>query len=149
MIWLINNHRSWTLVFNPLHAKLLKGLCGCMTAILRRYKSVDWTLTRHFIFNLGPLDALQTLHNHAAIVLTTISPPGASAPRELCYCIVSVVILYIYLWVASVNCYCLTQLGSVTVQPFSCILMSDYPFNVTWLVLPTGCVKVLRVNMQL
>ena len=57
---LINNHRSWTLVFNPLHAKLLKGLRGCVKTILRRYKSVEWTLTRHFLFALGPLAALQT-----------------------------------------------------------------------------------------
>ena len=74
-----------------------------MTAILWHYITVDLTLNCHSSFVHGPLAALQILRDHAAVVLTAITPPAASAPRELCYCIVRVIRLYIYLLLAFVE----------------------------------------------
>ena len=68
-----------------------------MIAILWHYITVDLTLNCHSYFVHGPFAALQILRDHAAVVMTAITPPAASAPRELCYCIVKVIRLYRYL----------------------------------------------------
>ena len=74
-----------------------------MTAILWHYITVDLTLKFHSSFVHGPLAALQTLRDHAVVVLTAVTPPAAPAPRELCHCIVRVIRLYRYLLLAFVE----------------------------------------------
>ena len=78
-------------------------LRGRLLAMHWRYIMVDPTLIFHSSFVHGPLAALQTLRDHAAVVLTAIAPPAAPAPCELCYCIVRVIRLYIYLLLAFIE----------------------------------------------
>ena len=73
-------------------------------------------------------------------MLTAIGPPTASAPCEICYCIVRVIGVFIYLLLAFVklSLFGLAQLGDH--PTFLCSCESVYPFNIAWLVLSTGCV---------
>ena len=84
----------------PTACEIFEGLCGHVTAMHWRYKFVDLILICHSSFALGPLAALQTLLNHVTIVLTAIDPPSALAPRELCYCVVRVIGVFILLLLA-------------------------------------------------
>ena len=87
----------------PTACEIFEGLCGHVTAMHWHYKFFDLTLIRHSSFALGPLAALQTLPDPATVVLTTIGPPAASAPCELCYCIERVIGVFIL-----VACLCRT-----------------------------------------
>ena len=75
--------------------QFIKVLRGRVVAMHWRYIFVDSTLIRHSSFSLGPLAALQTLLDHATVVLTAIGPPTASAPHELYYCIERVIGVFI------------------------------------------------------
>ena len=99
--------------------QIIKVLHGRVVAMHWRYKLVELTLKRHSTFALGPFPALQTLLDHATVVLTVIEPPAASAPCELCYCLVRVTGVCTYLLLPLINRCCLTCLGWVTVPPFS------------------------------
>ena len=81
--------------------QFIKVLRGRVVAMHWRYISVDLTLNHHSSFSLGPLATLQTLLDHDTVVLTAIDPPSASAPRELCYCVVRVIGVFILLLLAS------------------------------------------------
>ena len=136
-----------TLELQPTSMQYIKLQRGHSGAMHQHYIFVDSTLIRHSSFALGPLAALQTLLDHATVVLTAIGPPVASAPRELCYCIVRVIRVFIYLLLASVKppWFGLARLGDS--PTFLCSRESDYPFNKAWLVLPAGCVIVDRENV--
>ena len=71
------------------------------------------------------------------MVLTAIEPSIASAPRELCYCLVRVIGVCTCLLLASdkSQLFNLCRLG--TVLPFS-VPRERLPFSKTWLVLPAG-----------
>ena len=81
--------------------QIIKVLRGRVVAMHWRYKLVDLTLKHHSPFALGPLAALQTLLDHATVVLTAIEPPPALAPCELCYCLMRVTGVCTYLLLAS------------------------------------------------
>ena len=78
-------------------------LRGRLLAMHWHYIMVYLTLIFHSSFVHGPLATLQTLWDHAAVVWTAIAPPAAPTPCELCYCIVRVIRLYIYLLLAFVE----------------------------------------------
>ena len=127
--------------------QFIKVLRGRVVAMHWCYIFVDLTLIRHSSFALGLLAALQTLLDHATVVLTAIGPPVASAPRELCYCIVRVIGVFIFLLLASVKprLFGLAWLGDS--PTFLCSRESDYPFSKAWLVLPAGCMIAERENV--
>ena len=105
--------------------QFIKVLRGHVVAMHWRYIIVDSTLIRHSSFALGPLAALQTLLDHATVLLTTIGPPVASAPNELCYYIVKVIGVFIYLMLASLkpSLFGLARLGDS--PTFLCSCESD------------------------
>ena len=104
------------------YIKLRRGHSGTMHW---HYIIVESTLIRHSSFTLGPLAALQTLLDHATAVLTAIGPLVALAPCELCYCIVRVIGVFIYLILASVkpSLFGLARLGDS--PTFLCSRKSD------------------------